>query len=233
MLPRELKPEHFRKYPPEARGLAASRSPALRRLPLSFLPSLLREVIEYDFKFPAERTVLTKELDHLGTLSDTQVADFFDPFDRITLSRQLVDFDWVNSPAQFVEQLSAHLWTTHQLDAFRIAAAEYADYLNPFTASEAPPIPRLGISVIGQGVGSFDEPLFRRLRPHGTYFNRIQPENGLRFPLDAVSARAKAHPAPYGHWYVDGGVAADHDATLACISYAALEPARVALLAKG
>ena len=230
MLPRELKPDDFQKYPPEARKMASHSVAALRRLPLSFLPNLLREIIEYDFKFPAERVALTKELDHLGTLSDAQVVDLCGSFYRIKLSTQLENLDWVNSPAQFVEQLSAHLWTTHQLDAFRTAATTYANELNLVTAWEAPPTPRLGISIIGQGVGSFDDVLFRKLRPHGTYFNRIKPENGLRILLDAVKARAKAHALPYGHWYIDGGEPADRDATLTCISYAALEPARATLL---
>jgi len=232
MLPRELKPEDFQKYPPEARKMASNNIPALRRLPLSFLPNLLREIIECDFKFPVERVALTRELDHLGALSDAQVADLFGTFYRIKLSTQLENLDWVNSPAQFVEQLSAHLWTTHQLDAFRTAATTYANELNVVTALDAPPLPRLGISIIGQGVGSFDYVLFRKLRPHGTYFNRIKPENGLRILLDAVKARAEVHPVPYGHWYIDGGESADSDSTLTCISYAALEPVRAALLSR-
>ena len=58
------------------------------------------------------------------------------------------------------------------------------------------------------------------------------PENGLQTLLNAVAARAKAHPAPYAHWYIDGGQAASHDPALTCVSYNALEPARAALLRK-
>ena len=54
---------------------------------------------------------------------------------------------------------------------------------------------RLGIAVIGQGVASYDAPLFRNLREHGTYFGRVKPDNGLELLLTAVAARAKAHPA--------------------------------------
>ena len=50
--------------------------------------------------------------------------------------------------------------------------------------------------------------------------------------LNAVAARAKAHPVPYGHWYVDGGQPADHSPSLTCVSYQALEPVRAALLRK-
>jgi hypothetical protein len=85
---------------------------------------------------------------------------------------------------------------------------------------------------VGQGVGSYDQPLFRKLRPHGAYYSHLSPENGLQQLLDAVAARAKAHPEPYAHWYVDGGAPAPHDPSLTCVSYQALEPARAALSSK-
>ena len=89
MLPRDLKADHFRAYPPEAGKLAVDSLSALRRLPLTFLPSLLREVIDYDYKFPVERAVLGKELANLGSLSDSQVVDLFRGFSKIMLSTQL------------------------------------------------------------------------------------------------------------------------------------------------
>jgi hypothetical protein len=90
-------------------------------------------------------------------------------------------------------------------------------------------MPRLGITVIGQGVTTPEEPLFRKLRPRGVYFSRVQPENGLKQLLDAVAARAKAQPAAHGHWYIDGGQEAAYDPAITCVSYKALEPARAAL----
>jgi hypothetical protein len=74
--------------------------------------------------------------------------------------------------------------------------------------------------------------LFRKLRPHGAYFSRVNPENGLKLLLDAVAARAKAHPAPYGHWYIDGGAPASYDPAITCVSYKSLDPVRTALLRK-
>jgi hypothetical protein len=230
MLPRELKPGQFAGYPPEARKIVTNYLATLQQLPLSFVPSLLRELIDYDFKFPAERKAREKELANLSFLSGEELKAWFEGFVQIHLSPQLEEFDWVKAPAQFVERLSAHLWSTHQLDAFRKASNDYADHLSAAVPPEPPRAPRLGIAVIGQGVTSYDQPLFRRLRAHGAYFSGIKPENGLRQLLDAVAARAKALPISYAHWYIDGGEEMDHAATLTCVSYKSLEPARAALL---
>jgi hypothetical protein len=232
MLPAELRPEQFKSYPPDARKLVAQYVPVLRTLPLSFLPSLLREAIDYDFKFPTERKAIEKELANLSSLSPQQIQDWFQVFFQIRVSSQLERLDWVNAPAVFVEQLSAHLWTTHQLDAFRVAASSYADQLYKAVPPEQPAIPRLGITIVGKGVDTYDQPLFRRLRPHGASFRKINPENGLKLLLDAVAARARAHPAGYAHWYIDGGEPAAHDPALTSVSYKELEFVRAALLRK-
>ena len=232
MLPGDLKPEQFKGYPPQARKLVTGCVAALQQLPLTFVPSLLREVIDYDFKFPPERNAIEKELANLNSLSPSQLKEWFQGFAQITPSPKLESVDWVNSPGLFVEQLSAHLWATHQLDAFRKAAIEYAGRLQAVAPPEPPLVPRLGIAVIGQGVDAHEEPLFRKLRAHGGYFSRVNPENGLETLLNAVAARAKAHPAPYGHWYIDGGEEADHDSALTCVSYGALAPERAVLLRK-
>jgi hypothetical protein len=230
MLPSNLKAEQFAGYPPKARKLVVAHLKALQLLPLSFVPSLLREVIDYDFKFPAERTTIDKELDNLSSLAPAQLNEWFQAFSQFPLSPKLENFDWINQPAQFVEQLSAHLWTTHQLDAFREAAIAYGNRSRIASSSEPLAMRRLGIAVIGQNVVSHDAPLFRNLRGHGTYFRRIKPENGVELLLAAVEARAKAHPIPYGHWYVDGGQAVDHSPLLNSVSFLKLEPVRAALL---
>lgn len=232
MLPSDLKAEKFDGYPPEARKVVVNYLPVLRQLPLSIVPGLLRELINYDFKFPAERKSRDRELEYLGSLSAAQLKECFRGFAAITLSKELQDFDWVRSPAQFVERLSAHLWSTHQLDTFRKVSNDYADRLRVAVPPEPLPIPRLGISVIGQGVSSYRDPLFRKLRAHGAYYAHINPESGLQYLLDAVTVRAKAHPAPYAHWYIDGGESVACDPALTCMSYKALEPTRTVLLRK-
>ena len=76
----------------------------------------------------------------------------------------------------------------------------YGDRLRVAMPPESPTVRRLGIAVIGQGVATYDAPLFRNLREHGTYFAKIKPESGFTSLLNAAAARAQAHPVPYGHW---------------------------------
>lgn len=230
MQPSHLQAESFSKYPPEARKLIVAHLDTLRQLPLSFLPNLLREAIDYDFKFPAERSAIESELAVIGSLSPAERDDWFRSFAAISLSPALERVDWVNRPARFGEDESAYLWTTHQQDAFTKAAIAYGARLQTAAPPKNPPVQRLGIAIIGQGANNYDEPLFRDLRKHGTYFSKLNPQNGLQLLLAAVGARAKAHPLPYEHWYADGGEAVEHNPLLTCVSYSALERARAALL---
>jgi hypothetical protein len=230
MQPLDLKPDLFSGYPPQARALIVGHLPLLRQMPISFLPSLLREAIDFDYKFPAERSAIEQELAALDSLSVVERKQWFESFERFTVSTPLENFDWINSPAQFTEQLSAYLWSTHQMDAYRDAATEYGSRLQAAVGVAQPPTARLGIAVIGQGVATYDAPLFKNLRSHGTYFNQIKPDNGLELLLQAAAGRASSHPVPYGHWYVDGGQEADHSSALTCISYRSMEGVRNALL---
>ena len=232
MLPRDLKAEQFSGYAPQARKLVVEHLAALRTLPLSFLPSLLREAIEYDYKFPVERRALEKELANLDALSSSQREEWFGEFAKIQLSSLLEKFDWVNQPAQFVEQLSAHLWTTHQQDAFRKAAMEYGNRSRAAVPLEEPAIPRIGITIVGQGVEASDLPMFRKLRPHGAFYSNVNPEGGLSALLEFAARRAKEHPAPFAHWYIDGGRPVESGQWLTRVSYDELGPARNQLLAK-
>jgi len=230
MLPASLRPEQFDGYPPLAKQLAVSHIALLRQLPLSFLPSLLKQVIDYDYMFPAERKSIEHELAQLASLPANGLKEWFHPFEELSLSSGLENYDWINQPAQFVEQQSAHLWSTHQLDAFSKAATDYGNRLNATITPEPLPVRRLGIAIVGQGVSSYEQPLFRNLRKHGTYFGHVNPDGGLDQLLQAAAQRAEAHPIPYAHWYVDGGLPANHTPQLTRVSYDQLQPMREALL---
>ena len=230
MLPSALTNASFTSYPPLARKVAVEHLVLLQQLPIAFLPSLLRELIVYDDRFPAERLSIDSELAYLASLAPSQLDATFHPFAQLRISASLIASDWVNHPAQFVEQESAHLWSTHQLDAFRLAATHYGDTLSAATKAAPLPVPRLGIAVIGERATVPSEPLFRNLRPHGTLFTKVNPENGLEHILSVVESRAAKYPAPYTHWYIDGGQPVRAMRSVTTIGYLALEPLRARLL---
>lgn len=232
MLPSDLTAAQFARYSPGAQKVAAEYVALFRQTPLGFLPNLLHEVMDYDFKFPAERQALDRELACLAGLQSAQVREWFTEFAQLRLSPAQEQLDWVNQPLRFSEELSAYLWSTHQMDAFRSAATTYGDRLRAAVPPEPPPVRRLGIAVIGQGIATTNATLFRNLRQHGTYFNNVNPEKGLNLLLAAAAKRAQTHPEPYAHWYIDGGAFAARDLPLTCMSYGALTPARDTLLSK-
>lgn len=229
MLPNQLTPGSFRGYPPEARQLATKQLALLQRLPLAFLPLLLRELIVYDWKFPAERADLDRQFAYLGSLAPDRFRATMAAFAQLKLARELEQIDWVNAPAIFSEQLSAHLWATHQIDSFRTAAVDYVAKASASAPDPALPTHRLGIAIIGQGVEKNEYRLFRKLAPHGVHFTQVKCSGGVAALLDAAGRRAEAHPVAYGHWYIDGGVPAAVNAKLTRISYAALTGPRAAL----
>ncbi len=229
MLPRDLTADSFRAYPPRARAIAALQVALLRDLPIGFLPLLLRELISYDWKFPAERAELDRQFAYLSSRAVDARAQLMTAFAGLRISPELEHADWVNTPAQFSEQLTAHLWATRQIDAFRSAAVDYMQQVHAASPVPPPPLARIGLVVLGGGVTANKYRLFRKLRPQGVYFPNVRPENGFRVLMDAAATRAQAHPVPYGHWYIDGGTAEAVPSALTCVSYNSLAPARAAL----
>ena len=229
MLPNQLELASFAAYPEQARRIATSRLALLKRLPLGFAPLLLRELIVYDWKFPAERREIDGQFSYLASLPAAQLAKALEPFARLRLTPALEKVDWVNQPAIFTEQLTAHLWSTHQIDAFRAGAMAYMQAATAAQPEPTLPMRRLGIAAIGAGVDKSEYRLFRKLRPRGVYYSRVKPENGLRALVDAVAKRAAARPLPYGHWLIDGGGTAAAPEGVTSVSYGALAGPRSAL----
>jgi len=230
MLPAQLTPESFRGYPPQAQRLCVQYLDLLRGLPLIVLPLLLREAIAYDWRFPMERLQLDQQLAYLNGLSKRQLDTLLAGFSQLALNSELSGSNWVDGPSLFIEQLTSHLWGTHQMDSFRKAAQDYAAAWQAANPPSPPQLPRLGIVIVGQGIATTEYPLFRKLRPKGVYFTSVSAQDGLEALLTAVAARASAHPFPYGHWYIDGGVASVSNPAVTTISYAGLEGSRTALL---
>jgi hypothetical protein len=232
MLPAQLTAESFKNYPPKGREVAAANIALLQDLPLGFTPFLLREIVGYDWKFPVEQKELDAQLSYLKALWPGQRKREMERFAQLQLDPKLESFDWVNLPAQFLEQLSAHLWATQQLDEFRSASEAYVHKFYGTLPKPELPVARLGIVVLGQGAEGNQYVLFRKLRGRGVYFSRVNPANGLRTILQTVKARAADHPAPYGHWYIEGGTKEPSLSGLTCVGYDELAPIRSTLAEK-
>jgi hypothetical protein len=233
MQPRDLTPAQFAGYPPQARKLVTDHLDTVRHLPLAFLPLLLREAMAYDWKFPVERRDLDHQFHYLEAMNRDQLEACMRPFTALRLAPELEQVDWVNNPAEFSERLSAHLWATHQVEAFRSASVDYVHKLNTAKAAETLPFPRLAIVIVGDGVMQNKLPLFRKLRPYGTHFRNVRPENGCSLLLEAVAARAGKHDESFAHWYIDGGKARPVPASsVTSVSYSALNPVRLALVSR-
>lgn len=233
MLPSKIKASQFKNYSPQARQVAVSHIDLLRQLPLVFVPLLLQQIEQYDWKFPAERREINHILAYLASMSSSQISQELSGFERLKLSSHIKHIDWVKSPSRFSEKLSAYLWSSGQINDFRLTANSLMEKVHDSMPPEPLPVPRLGIAVIGKDVKKNSYPLFRKLRPRGTFFTQVDPSNGLRLLLEATAARAASHPGPYQHWYIDGGQAETlSNTTLNSISYGALQPVRTALLHK-
>jgi hypothetical protein len=205
MVPADLQNESFARYPPQARSFAVANLLVLKRMPLVLLALVLRQMMQYDWCFPAERQQLVDQFDLLRQLDAASFDRLMAPFSAIALSSGLRDMDWVNHPQQFSEQLTAYLWSQHQIDHYHEAAQEYQQYLQKAFDEKAPVVPRWTIVVVGRGTELTNYPLFRRLLPHGTLFTQLDPAGGLDILLSEVRSRAQKHPMEYGHWYIDGG----------------------------
>ncbi|HZS56666.1 MAG TPA: hypothetical protein VFA65_19830 [Bryobacteraceae bacterium] len=231
MQPSTLDVQQFGKYPPLARQIAVENIALLRELPLAFAPLLLRELIGYDWKFPAERREIDSQFKYLASLTPQQRVAELQPFAQLSLSSNLENLDWINDPAGFSERLSAHLWTSHQMDGFRTASLRYVDKVHAATPKPVLPFYRLGIVIVGGGVAEATSPLFRKLRPQGVYFSNVDAANGRAVLLDLVRQRAARYPIPFGHWYIDGAKnQAEPGITAVC--YSGLDQVRIALVDK-
>src|SRR5437868_8922938 len=89
MLPGQLVAESFSAYPAEAKRLAVAHLALLKKLPLGFVPLLLRELIAYDFKFPAERRDIERQFAYLKSLTPAQIAAAVAPFVQLRLTTAL------------------------------------------------------------------------------------------------------------------------------------------------
>ncbi|MGA8528241.1 MAG: hypothetical protein WB622_00905 [Acidobacteriaceae bacterium] len=232
MKPAELRAEDFEHYAPEARAFAQSRLALLQKLPLAICPSFLEQIEQLDSSFPAERATLRRMCDFLAALPASRLTALTEPFDRIRLSSQLEKQEWVRTPAQFIAELTAELWSSGQIDRFREASVAL------FAAVPAPEDhpDRLTVVVLGQDARAPASAVFRKLGSKGVTLTAME---GVDMPGQIFAAfrkHAEASAEPYAHWYVDGGEPWKDPyraiAGTVAVSYPELDPVRVQTLGR-
>lgn len=195
----------FSAYPPQGRAFAERYLPLLRELPLPLAILTLREIRGYDWRFPAERRTLESQFAWLQSLGPAERAGALQGFAQLRVAADALPENWSADPERASEAMTANLWSTGQIDAFRAAADHYADAWHKAIPATGPAAARLCIVVLGRELEASGVPMFLKLRPHGVFFPQVDPANGTRAILEAISARATARPLPYEHWYIDGG----------------------------
>ncbi|MGB6193713.1 MAG: hypothetical protein WBF42_14690 [Terracidiphilus sp.] len=205
MDPHSLRATDFSAYPPMARQFAIYHLDLLQNLPISLAAALLREVSDFDTRFPQERAVIEARFACLARLSPADREHLTAGFAKITLPPELVAEDWAASPQKFEEDLSAWLWASHQIDAFHTAGFQFADELGKSMPDRTPPVSRWVVVILDADLRAEAQPLFRKLRPHGVYYSHVVDPDGTATILQALNARVGTSPMPYRHWYIDGG----------------------------
>ena len=115
MTPDQLTAASFASYPPEARQFAVAHLALLQQLPIAVAPAFLREIIVFDWRFPAERRTFEQQCVWLESLTPEHRGRLLAPFRQITMPATLAAKDWVGSPQSFLEQLTAYLWSSSRI----------------------------------------------------------------------------------------------------------------------
>jgi hypothetical protein len=227
VLASSLTVKDLSQYPPLARALATQYLETLRTLPLLLSAMLLRQLVSYDWQFPAERESLGQQLALLAS-PNTKLRAAIDSFAAVALSPSLLSSSWASQPERFSEQLTSFLWSSHQIDAFRDAAVRLNELTSPSMERGASPL-RLCIVLFGRDASAQNVPLFDKLRPHGTCFTNVDLSTAFDSARAALQARATADAGQYAHWYIEGGRHQPAPNVVA-ISYEALAPLRHKIL---
>jgi hypothetical protein len=214
-------------YPASARSFAIAQLSMLRTLPLVLCVLVLKQIARFDSLFPAEREDLSQLLLMLGS---QRLAPAIYEFKRIVLSAELRHRDWITKPSEFVEQMTAELWSSGQIDVFRHAAVQLA----PPVELQPPGMSRLVVVDFDSRMEKPNFVLFRRLLQHGTLFTNLTPsleDDPFTASLKILEDRAKSQPSSYSHWLICGDSPLQRPSSaISALDYKSLEPMRRSLL---
>ena len=202
----------------------------LRSLPIPLAALLMQQVLRHALMFPRERRELEATMQRLRPPRSAEMEIAIAAFAALRLSPGLKTAGWETDPALWTERITAEMWSSGQISAFRDAAK----LVVPAQPAEAPDAQARAVAVVYDRRLYADSPastLFRRLRGFGTHFLAVDGAANDSLPQQWLTARAKGSAEPYAHWLVCGDVVPTAvPATVATLSYAALRPARQHLL---
>ena len=224
-----LSPASFANYPPQGKELAVSRLAALRQIPVALLPVFLVDLGAYDWKFPVEQQEIAKRIDFAGTNPLSLTG-----FRKITVPPTLDNSEKTVDPQRFLAEMTAHLWSSLQMDAYRSAANQFVAAFAAAAEPIHPVLPRLVMICVGKGAREPTYQLFSKLRKFGQMRTNVRSEGAAYALLDVLHRRSENHPIPYTHWYVDGGdpMPGSSAGGVTQIAYPALKPLNEQILAK-
>ena len=195
-----LTAESFASYPPLGKELAISHLDALRQIPVALLPVFLADLKVYDWKFPVEQREIVKRIEFVATSPASLIA-----FRSIVVPEALDSPKQVNDPQRFLSQMTAYLWSSLQMDAYRSAANRFVELYDAATKPEPPAILRLLMICVGRDAHPPTHFLFQKLRDFGQMQTNVRSEGASEAALSMLRRRSQEDPAPYSTWYIDGG----------------------------
>ena len=201
MTPTDLSARSFDGYHPQARQFAVEQLSLLQRLPFLVCPSFLQQIQGLDTLFPAERASLQRQCEGLAGLPQQRFRELTEPLAALSSSPALQGLDWVRFPARFVTEMTAYLWSSSQLNAFRKATTDLFAAVPLFEDTSH----RLAILVLGQGATVDRSKVLGRLRRLGVTLSAVDSASAAKDIGSLLSAHLQTSPAPYSAWYVDGG----------------------------
>ena len=100
----------------------SSQMPLLLALPVPLAAIMMQQIARSDRLFPAERRELERLLQSLRAPRSSEMERAVQDFASLQLSKELRHADWQRDPAGFVDKMTAELWASNQINAFREAA---------------------------------------------------------------------------------------------------------------
>jgi hypothetical protein len=201
MKPTELVASSFDSYSKAARQFAIEHLPLLHRLPMAVCPSFLQQIQNLDTSFPAEQDSPREQCDSMQSLGAERYAALAAPLEDLSIPKVLQSMDWVHAPEEFIDELTAFLWSSGQIGQFRSGASALFAAL----PTRVEMTHRLVFAVLGQGAQVEDGKALRKLSKVGVLLTSLKAETAFQEIRKAMAEHAAKATAPYASWYIDGG----------------------------